>query len=75
MFAVFTEQSASASHMAGAKFMDAVGRFPGNDEEDSDAIRAYLQVKLNELEELLGTVGKEIQAVTWISLPRSRRPK
>ena len=56
--------------------MDLVGRFPGNIEEDSDAIKAYTQVRLDNLEALLGvTEGKEVQAVTWISLPPSRRPR
>ena len=72
-YAVFTEQSASASHMAAAKYLDAIGRFPGNVTEDSDAVKAYRQVFLDDLEDLLGN-SKEIQAQTWISLPRSRRP-
>jgi hypothetical protein len=42
-FAVFTEQGASASHMAAAKFMDAISRMPGNSGEDSDAVGAYTQ--------------------------------
>ena len=46
-FAVFTEQGASASNMAAAKFLDAIARLPGNDGEDSDAIGAYTQVKLS----------------------------
>ncbi len=54
-FAVFTEQGASASHMAAAKFMDAIARMPGNDGEDSDAVGAYTQVALADAERLLGT--------------------
>ena len=53
-FAVFTEQSASASHMAAAKYLDAIGRFPGHISEDSDAVKAYRQVFLDELNDLLG---------------------
>ncbi len=37
-FAVFTEQGASAFHMAAAQIMDAISRLPGNDGEDSDAV-------------------------------------
>ena len=75
-FAVFTEQAASASHMAAAKFLDAIARFPGCSGEDSDAIKAHTQVKLDNLSELLGNVGgKSVQPETWISLPRNRRPK
>ncbi len=43
-FAVFTEQGASASHMAAAKFVDAISRLSGNSGEDSDAVGAYTQV-------------------------------
>ena len=69
---MFTERSASASHMAAIKFMDFIGRVPGNDSEDSDAVKAYTQVRLDSLERLL---GENVQAETWITLPRERRPK
>jgi len=52
-YAVFTEQGASASNMAAAKFLDAIARIPGNDGEDSDAIGAYTQVKLSDAAKLL----------------------
>ena len=71
-FAVFTEQGASASRMAAAKFMDAIARMPGNDGQDSDAIGAYTQVTLAEASRLL---GKDVVTTTWISLPPYRRPK
>ena len=71
-YAVFTEQSASSSHMAAIKFMDYIGRIDGNISEDSDAVKAYTQVKLDSLVELL---GEEVQAETWITLPRERRPR
>ena len=71
-YAAFSEQSASASHMAAIKFMDFIGRAPGNDSEDSDAVKAYTQVRLDILEQLL---GEQVQADTWITLPRERRPK
>ena len=72
MFAVFTEQGASASNMAAAKFMDAIARMPGCDGEDSDAIGAYTQVRLSEAPKLL---GPNVVTETWISLPPHRRPK
>ena len=53
-YAVFTEQSASASHLAAIKVMDYIGRLDGNDSEDSDAIKAYTQVELSKVKELLG---------------------
>ena len=71
-YACFTEQSATASHMAAIKFMDYIGRLDGNISEDSDAVKAYTQVKLDSLVELL---GEDIQADTWITLPRERRPR
>ena len=58
--------------MAAIKFMDFIGRIDGNDSQDSDAVKAYTQVELNCLEESL---GGNIQAETWITLPRERRPK
>ena len=66
-FAVFSEQGTSASHLAAAKFLDAIARFPGNTGSDSDAIGAYTQVLLQTLEEEQGIE-------TWISLPYNRRP-
>ncbi|MHC4951072.1 MAG: hypothetical protein ACYTEU_08835, partial [Planctomycetota bacterium] len=70
--AVFTEQGASASNMAAAKFMDAIARMPGNDGEDSDAVGAYTQVRLSDAAKLL---GPGVVTETWISLPPYRRPK
>ena len=69
-FAVFTEPGASASHLAAAKFMDAISRLPGNSGEDSDAVGAYTQVKLDEVAELLGVPG--LVTKTWVSLPRHK---
>ena len=40
--AVFSEQGTSASHMAATKFLDAIGRMPDCDGEDSDAAGAYI---------------------------------
>ena len=59
---MFSEQGTSASHLAAAKFLDAIARCPGCDGEDSDATGAYTQCQLG---------GEE----TWISLPGGRRLK
>ena len=75
-FAVFSEQSASASHLAACKMLDAIARFPGCSGEDSDADSAYTQVPWEEFAKLLGLEGgKELLAQTYIALPESRRPK
>ena len=71
--AIFTEQGASASNMAAAKFMDAIARMPGNDGEDSDAVGAYTQVRLSDAAKLFGR--DDIITETWISLPPHKRPK
>ena len=73
-FAVFSEQGTSASHMAAAKFMDAIARPPGCDGEDSDVVGAYTQVSLEDIEKeaLMGEHAKCDE--TWITLPRSQRP-
>lgn len=68
--AVFTDQSATASHMAAAKFVDTYARFPGNAGEDSDARSAYTQVPFEEL----ATLHID-HTETWISLPKNRQPK
>jgi len=60
--AVFSEQGTGASHMAGAKFADLVGRLPGCKGQNSDAVSAYTQEKLG-------------GPPTWISLPRAQWPK
>jgi len=72
-FAVFTEQGASASHMAAAKFMDAISRLPGNGGEDSDAVGAYTQVYFKDAAKILG--DPNVVTETWISLPPHKRPK
>jgi len=71
--AVFSEQGASASHMAAAKFMDAIARLPACHGEVSDAIGAYHQVLLAEGESLLNDHTTQF-ADTWITIPKSRQP-
>ena len=63
--AVFSEQGTSASHLAAAKFLDAISRLPGCDGDDSDATGAYTQAVLMDAE---GAVE------TWIRLPRDQWP-
>merc|ERR1712185_223719 len=69
-YAVFSEQGTSASHLAAAKFIDAIVRFPGNDGENADATSAYTQVSLDELAKY-----HDKPADTWISIPPHQRPK
>jgi len=69
--AVFSEQGTSASHIAAAKFLDAIARMPGCHGEDSDAVGAYTQVDLEEAQKL-GGVAEIVE--TWITLPPGRRP-
>ena len=40
-YAVFTEQGASASQMAAAKFLDTIARMPGMSGQAADAVKAY----------------------------------
>merc|ERR1711911_550182 len=72
-YAVFTEQGASASQMAAAKFLDSLARMPGMKDQAADAVKAYTQVPLHKQHELLG-LPKDQCPETWISLPPSRRP-
>ena len=60
--AVFSEQGTSASHLAAAKFLDAIARMPENDGQDSDATGAYTQ-------------AEHAGAETWVHLPRDKWPK
>jgi hypothetical protein len=67
-YAVFSEQGTSASHIAAAKMLDAIGRLPGCIGEDADATSAYTQVILSEMQDYHNVE-------TWITLPPGRRPK
>ena len=60
--AVFSEQGTSASHLAAAKFLDAIGRMKGNDGQDSDAMSAYTQVEHTGVD-------------TWSSYPKTGNRK
>ena len=72
-YAVFTEQGASASQMAAAKFLDTIARMPGMTGQAADAVKAYTQVQLSKAPTLLGLPKNECPD-TWISLPASRHP-
>ena len=71
-YAVFPEQGTSSSNMAATKFLDAIARMPGCDGEDSDAMSAYTQVKLDEIESFLGKGHEWVDA--WVSLPKPKIP-
>ena len=73
-FAVFIDQSTTASQMMGIKFLDVVARMPGCDGEDSDAVAAYTQVNLNEIDQLFGPEARNIQAETWLKTPKHQQP-
>ena len=72
-YAVFTEQGASASQVAAAKFLDTVARMPGMGGQAADAVKAYTQVYLKDAPELLGLPPEECPE-TWRSLPKSQQP-
>ena len=58
--------------MVATQFLDAMARMPDCDGEDSDAVGAYTQVKLDELDHL---IGKDVSVDTSVSLPKNRWPK
>ena len=62
ILAVFWKQGTSASHMAATKFLDAIGRMPDCDGEDSDAVGAYIQVELSKIQQ---PMGKETSSPTF----------
>jgi len=66
IYAVFTDQGSSSSHMASAKFLDAIARMPGCSGMDSDADSAYTQVVLADMED---------SVETWVTIPKHRRPQ
>ena len=52
-YAVFTEQSSSASQMTAAKVMGVIARLAGCDGQAADAASAYTQIKLEDPPRLL----------------------
>ena len=73
--AVFTEQGASASQMAAAKFLDTISKLPGMAGETSDAISAYTQVKMTEAPRLLRMPNKECPSTFGSDPCTTKRPK
>ena len=65
---MFSEQGTSASHLAAAKFLDAIARMPGNDGKDPDAVGAHTQVILGDM------VDQKDYVETWITIPPAHRP-
>ena len=66
IYAVFTYQGSSSSHMARAKFLDAIARMPGCSGQDSDADSAYTQVVLADMED---------SVETWVTIPKHTTPR
>ena len=70
--AMFTEQGASASQMALARFLDTTARLLGMAREDNEAVSAYTQVHMSDAPRLLRFPEKECPQL-WIRLPPRRR--
>ena len=71
--AVFTEQGASASQMAAAKFLDTISKLPGLVGETSDANSPHSQVKMTEALRLL-RLPLEVCPEIWIRIgPRQKK--
>ena len=73
-YAVFTEQGSSASQMTAAKVMDIISRLPGCAGQATDAVSAYIQVKMEDAHKLLKNPKSECPDI-WIRLPRHKWPK
>ena len=73
-YAVFSEQGSSASQMTAAKVMDIISRLPGCDGQASDAVSAYIQVKMEDAPQLLKIPKSECPDIR-IRLPRHKWPK
>ena len=72
--AVFTEQGASASQLAAAKFLDPISQRPGMVGEASDAVSAHTQVKMTEAPRLL-RIPQEACPDIWNTISPRQRPK
>ena len=73
-YAVFTEQSSSASQMTAAKVMDIISRLPGCDGQAADAVSAYTEIKIEDAHKLLKVPKSECPDI-WIRLPQHKWPK
>ena len=72
IYAVFTEQGASASHVTSAKVLDVIPRLPGCSGQASDAASAYTQVTMKDATELLH-LSEEDDPKIWIRTPKARK--
>ena len=72
--AVFTDQGASASQMATAKFLDTISKVPGMTGVTGDAVWAFTQVKMTEAPRLFRLPQEECPEL-WIRIPPRQRPK
>ena len=59
LYAVFTEQGSSASHMTATKVLDDLSRLPGCAGQASDAVSAYTRVKTEEAPKLVNKGGND----------------
>ena len=73
-YAVFIEQGSSASQRTAAKIMDVIAKLPGCDGQAADAISAYTQVKMEDVQKPLEIPKSECPDV-WIRLPKLEWPK
>ena len=73
-YAVFTEQSSSASQMTAAKIMDIISRLPGCEGQAPDAVSADTQEKMEDAHKLLKIPKSECPDI-WIRLPRHKWPQ
>ena len=72
--AVFTQQGASATHMAAANILDVTWRWLRCSGQASGAVSVYTQVKMQDATKLLHLSDKDCPTF-WIRIPRARRPQ
>ena len=70
--AVFTEQGSSASQMTAAKVMDIISRLPGCAGQATDAVSAYIHVKMEDAQKLLKIPNQNVRCMdtsskTWMT--------
>ena len=58
--AVFTEEGASASQMAAAKFLEAISKLLSMAGEAGDKVSVYIQVKMTEAPSLIVTIARRM---------------
>ena len=65
-YAVFTEESSSASQMTAAKVMDVIARLPGCDGQAANAVSAYTHVNLEDAPRLLKILSQNVQIFGYV---------